>query len=375
MAAGQAIMPATEPDPAGALGGVDLRQVGGDRLAELVLVIQQLSLARDVAAVQDVVKRAARRLVRADGASFVLRDGDMCFYVDEDAISPLWKGRRFPIETCVSGWAMQHRESVAISDVFADDRVPHDAYRPTFVRSLLMTPIRTVEPLGAIGVYWADRHEVSDEERAVLQALADTTAVAVQSAQLWQELEARVAARTRQLADEVEERRRAEQRVRELSLTDDLTGLRNRRGFLMLASHAGAVEPRTGEHGLVVFVDLDGLKAVNDTLGHAAGDELLRAAAGVLRRSFRSNDVLGRVGGDEFAVYVPHTSDHAEAVVARIDKETAEVNSAGTLPSWLSLSVGVARADRDTALEELLSRADQDMYRHKQARDRAPAGG
>jgi diguanylate cyclase (GGDEF)-like protein len=375
MAAGQAIMPATEPDPPAALGGVDLRQVGGDRLAELVLVIQQLSLARDVAAVQDVVKRAARRLVRADGASFILRDGDMCFYVDEDAISPLWKGRRFPIETCVSGWAMQHRESVAISDVFADDRVPHDAYRPTFVRSLLMTPIRTVEPLGAIGVYWADRHEVSDEERAVLQALADTTAVAVQSAQLWEELEARVAARTRQLADEVEERRRAEQRVRELSLTDDLTGLRNRRGFLMLANHAGGVEPRTGEHGLVVFVDLDGLKAVNDTLGHAAGDALLRAAAGVLRRSFRSSDVLGRVGGDEFAVYVPHTSDHAEAVVARIDTETAEVNAAGTLPSWLSLSVGVARADRDTGLEELLSRADQDMYRHKQARDRAPAGG
>ncbi len=353
-----------------ALDGVHPR-----RLGELVLAVQRLSLARRVTEVQDVVKHAARRLARADGASFVLRDGEMCFYVDEDAVSPLWKGRRFPMDTCVSGWSMRHRQSVSIDDVYADERVPQDAYRPTFVRSLLMTPIRSVDPVGAIGVYWASRHVVSDEERAVLRALADTTAVAVESALLWHELEDRVAERTAQLAEanaelaaEVAERRRAEQQVREMSLTDDLTGLRNRRGFLLLAGQSLSVEPRTREHGLVVVVDIDGLKAVNDSLGHAAGDELILAAAEVLRRSFRGRDVVGRVGGDEFAVYVPHTSDHAATVTARLAAETTHANASGELPSWLSLSVGVAEAEQDIPLEDLLRRADRRMYQHKKHR-------
>ena len=111
----------------------------------------------------------ARELCGADGATFVLRDDDRCFYADEDAIAPLWKGKRFPMEACISGWVMIHREAVAIGDIYADARIPADAYRPTFVKSLAMVPIRTKAPIGAIGNYWASHHEVSedDEKRAV----------------------------------------------------------------------------------------------------------------------------------------------------------------------------------------------------------------
>lgn len=348
---------------------IDLRVVRGERLSEIVTVIQQLSLAHDLAAVQDVVKHAARQLVRADGATFVLRDGEMCFYVDEDAISPLWKGRRFPMETCISGWAMLHRQAVAIPDIYLDERIPHDAYRPTFVHSLLMTPIRTVDPIGAIGVYWATVHEVSDEERAVLQSLADVTAVAVDSARLWQELERRVEQRTAELAAEVAERRRVEEEVRALSLTDDLTGLRNRRGFVLLAGQALSVEPRAGDRGLLLFADVDGLKAVNDALGHEAGDAMLRAAATVLRHSFRESDVLARVGGDEFAVYVPHTAEKPASVLARIQAEIDRMNADADLPAWLSLSVGAIPAEpRQLTLEELLAGADHAMYEQKRLR-------
>ena len=101
---------------------VDLGVRPGSRTAELIETLTRLTAARHAVDVQDVVKRAARNLVRADGAAFVMRDGDMCHYVDEDAIGPLWKGRRFPLETCVSGWAMTHRESVTIPDVFATSR-------------------------------------------------------------------------------------------------------------------------------------------------------------------------------------------------------------------------------------------------------------
>src|SRR5881227_3603981 len=121
-----------------------------DRMADLLEVIQRLSQARDLATVQEIVRAAARRLTGADGATFVLRDGDRCHYADEDAIEPLWKGQRFPMEVCISGWAMLNRQSAVIEDIYADSRIPHDAYRPTFVKSLVMVPIRTLDPVGAI---------------------------------------------------------------------------------------------------------------------------------------------------------------------------------------------------------------------------------
>src|SRR5262249_37052791 len=80
----------------------------------LVGVIKELSLARDLAAVMVIVRRAARELTGADGATFVLRDGNLCHYADEDAIGPLWKGQKFPMETCISGWAMMHGQPAVV---------------------------------------------------------------------------------------------------------------------------------------------------------------------------------------------------------------------------------------------------------------------
>ncbi len=168
-------------------------------MEHLVKVVQKLSLARDLPAIMAIVRRAARELVAADGATFVLRDGDQCHYVDEDAISTLWKGQRFPMESCISGWAMIHRSAVAIPRVLEDPRIPHDAYRRTFVQSLVMTPIRTQDPLGAIGAYWASEHHAAGWEMRLLQALADSTCVAIEHANLIETLEQRVAERTEEV--------------------------------------------------------------------------------------------------------------------------------------------------------------------------------
>jgi signal transduction histidine kinase/CheY-like chemotaxis protein len=162
----------------------------------LVEVVQQLSMARTLPAIMDIVRRAARRLAGADGATFVLRDGERCFYADEDAISPLWKGQRFPMSACISGWAMLNRRAAVIKDIYQDARIPHDAYRPTFVKSLMMTPIRAASPVGAIGVYWAKMHETTPTEVELLRALADSTSVAMESVDLLTNLERRVAERT-----------------------------------------------------------------------------------------------------------------------------------------------------------------------------------
>jgi len=168
-------------------------------MEHLVMVVQQLSLARDIDTVTRIVRTAARELTGADGATFVLRDKDKCYYADEDAISPLWKGSRFPINNCISGWAMLNKKAVAIDDIYADDRIPHDAYRPTFVKSLAMVPIRRLDPIGAIGNYWADYHVPDEEEIKLLQSLADITAVTIENVNVYAELEQRVKDRTAEL--------------------------------------------------------------------------------------------------------------------------------------------------------------------------------
>ncbi len=146
-----------------------------------------------------IVRTAARQLTGADGATFVLRDGDSCYYADEDAISPLWKGRRFPLQVCISGWAMLNRQHVNIEDIYQDSRIPHDAYRPTFVKSLVMVPIRRANPIGAIGTYWARNRTMPPEQLQLLQALADSTSIALENVELVADLERRVRERTAQL--------------------------------------------------------------------------------------------------------------------------------------------------------------------------------
>jgi GAF domain-containing protein len=132
----------------------------------------RLQAAVDIESVIDVVRSAARGIFSADGVTFVLRDGDLCHYVEEDAISPLWKGQRFPMSACISGWSMTHSQTVAISDVFADPRIPHDAYRRTFVKSLIMTPVNAPAPIAAIGAYWQEKRHFTEREIAVVKTLA-----------------------------------------------------------------------------------------------------------------------------------------------------------------------------------------------------------
>lgn len=216
-------------------------------MARLVAAVQELSLARALETIMAIVRRAAREITGADGATFVLRDGDLCHYADEDAIAPLWKGKRFPLKACISGWAMLNRQSAVIEDIYADDRIPADAYRPTFVKSLAMVPIRTSAPIGAIGNYWATRRMPTREEVELLQALANTTAVAMENVQVYQELEQRVKDRTVELQLANEELESFSHAV-----SHDLRApLRSIQGFAnMLQQESKATLSETGQHYL-----------------------------------------------------------------------------------------------------------------------------
>lgn len=160
-------------------------------MEKFIEVSQALAEARDLNTIMKVVRTATRSLTGSDGASFVLRDGNFCHYVDEDAIQPLWKGQRFPIDQCVSGWVMMNHEIATIPDIFLDERVPTDVYEPTFVRSLIIVPIRSDNPLGAIGCYWSTQHEATPFETRLLQVLANMTAAALDNVSFTEELKRR----------------------------------------------------------------------------------------------------------------------------------------------------------------------------------------
>jgi GAF domain-containing protein len=142
-------------------------------------ILDGLDAAQDLTAVGRVVRTAARTLTGAKGATFVLREDGHCFYADEDAIAPLWVGQRFPITSCISGWAMLNDATAVVPDIELDERIPLAAYRPTFVRSLAMVPVGSPTPVAAIGAYWSVPRTPREDEVARLQALAAATGAAI----------------------------------------------------------------------------------------------------------------------------------------------------------------------------------------------------
>jgi len=164
------------------------------------------------------------------------------------------------------------------------------------------------------------------------------------------------------------ERQRLQEELRALSLADELTGLRNPRGFRILAEQALKSAHRTWHGLLLSFVDVDKLKKINDTLGHAQGNAALIETAILLKETFRESDILARLGGDEFGVLTVETAeDSAHALTARLQKNLADHNARADRLYLLALSIGIARYTPEIpcSIDELLARADQLMYEDK----------
>lgn len=153
-----------------------------------------------------------------------------------------------------------------------------------------------------------------------------------------------------------------------LSLVDELTQLRNRRGFFELAQQALKVARREQQTLELFFVDLNGLKQVNDEFGHLTGDQALRDMAEVLRRTFRESDIVARLGGDEF-VALAHVTHETEALTMRLREQVALMNQHQQRSYRLQMSVGTAIFNGicDEDVEALIARADAAMYEEKQA--------
>jgi diguanylate cyclase (GGDEF)-like protein len=167
------------------------------------------------------------------------------------------------------------------------------------------------------------------------------------------------------------ERKRMEDEIRALSITDSLTGLHNRRGFLTLAEQQLKFSDRHKKDMLLFFADIDGLKGINDEMGHEEGDKALIYIAAILKQTLRSSDVIARVGGDEFAILAMETTElFPKAIMERLQNYIDKYNKEGNRRYKISISMGAAHYDPENpcSLNELMSRADKIMYKHKKSK-------
>jgi diguanylate cyclase (GGDEF)-like protein/PAS domain S-box-containing protein len=244
------------------------------------------------------------------------------------------------------GWVLQHKQSLLTNQPDQDPRSTGTPAGHLPIRRFLGVPALLESQLvGQIAVANAPRdYTAADQE--VLQRLAVVYSMAVS-------------------------RLRLEEELRSMAVRDQLTGLFNRRGFLTLAEQA-LKEARRSQKGVwLLFADLDGMKEINDTLGHAAGDEALRQTAAILHDTFREADIVGRMGGDEFALLAPHSdASTGEFLKNRLLEKIDHLNAGANLPYRISLSIGLAFFDSQDpgSLDEFMSRADLAMYAHKQSK-------
>jgi diguanylate cyclase len=170
------------------------------------------------------------------------------------------------------------------------------------------------------------------------------------------------------ILNDITESKQLEDRLSAMSITDELTGLYNRRGFINLSEQQLKIAERTKKNLLLFFVDLDKMKQINDKLGHQEGDKALIKVANILKETFRKSDIIGRMGGDEFAVLtIDTTSETGETLMNRLHKSLDNYSKSEGRKYKLSLSIGIARYAPETpsTSEELLAQADTLMYEDK----------
>ncbi|MBU0484096.1 MAG: diguanylate cyclase [Proteobacteria bacterium] len=168
----------------------------------------------------------------------------------------------------------------------------------------------------------------------------------------------------------VVERKKLEERLQKISNTDELTGLLNRRGFMLRAERHLKISARRKESALLLFADMDNLKTINDDLGHHLGDQALAEIGDILINTFRESDIIGRMGGDEFAVLFTTSIEvyHYPTILQRIEENIAKYNLREKREYDISLSIGIADYDpeKPVSLDELIANADALMYEAKQ---------
>ncbi|MGI9234561.1 MAG: sensor domain-containing diguanylate cyclase [Woeseiaceae bacterium] len=281
----------------------------------------------------DRLTRMARRLFKVQIALVSLVDSDRQWFKSKQGLEACETSRA--ISFC--GHAILRKEVLVVNDAAKDERFADNPLvtGAPHIRFYAGCPIRDPKGfrIGTLCIIDPEPREMSADD---IDALRD-------------------------MAEMVEDEIKVSSQV----TVDDLTQVANRRGFHVIAEHLLSLCRRTGTAAEIAFFDLDGFKAVNDSHGHAAGDDLLKHFARLLVKCFRSADAVGRLGGDEFAVLLSNSKDGAKTAIERLQQLASETDC--DIREKLAWSVGVITYDpaRHTSVESLLAEADSSMYDDK----------
>jgi diguanylate cyclase (GGDEF)-like protein len=322
-----------------------------ERRTLLFHAAQQIGDSLDLEELYTAIHRAVARMMPCDALVISLLDAECqeledVYLFDKEG---RWPGTRYPAGTGIVGYTINSGASVRIDD-FTDEVVATTGAQffgntETRVRSLMMVLMRRgTQVVGVLSAQAKLPHTYTSADLEILELLSANAAIAIENARLFAE-------------------------TRRLAITDGLTGVYNRRHFFELAEHEWTRAIRYKREVAVMMIDADHFKRVNDTLGHMIGDEVLRAIALRCGDTIRAIDVMGRYGGEEFAVLLPETSlEQAQQVAERLRlyiAATPIITNAGPLTMTVSIGVASCGGQAHLSLDQLLDRADQALYMAK----------
>jgi len=341
------------------------------QLRALLSMSRELLQADQVDSVFDIVGHVVSEQLNASAALLIV-----C--ADEEQIVAFDRGGKPHVGVAGHPWYQAARSMLGKPGRERTEAMAIQPVARRVGRRVLALGMPVPTAMAALVAGW--EHEAEEpawrERERILSAVLELAAAALGSLQSRNALEQLVYTQYEQMADvaqshaaELARRDVDEGEMRRLSLTDVLTGLHNRRGFFVHAEQVFKVAQRKRARSAVIFADVDGLKSVNDELGHETGDGLIRDAASVFRESFRDADVVARLGGDEFVAY---TLDDRQpwVILARLHANLHAFNLMQERAYRVSVSPGIVQCDpaSEQNLVNYIVLADQQMYLHKRRR-------
>ncbi|HJW27436.1 MAG TPA: GGDEF domain-containing protein [Rhodocyclaceae bacterium] len=344
----------------------------------LLVLARDLLQASDLRSCVDLVGRAFQELMAAEEALLIMRLADQELDAAFDRAGFLRSPDRSGSLYHQARQAMVEQTPIVQPQMAAIPVTPASVVPNLEGEGVVTFPFPPFHAKGVLAGRWdhASQHLAAPEQQRVLRYLGELAGAALGNVELRLMLETQVvscrdqvASSAQEYARELQRRDQLEEEIRRISDTDVLTGLLNRRGFHKHAEQSYKMAKRQNLPAILLFADVDGLKAVNDQFGHDVGDRLIQDCAWILRNSFRDSDVLARFGGDEFAAFTFDTAQ-PEGILLRIQENVESYRRHTDRPYQVSFSTGVVRCDpaAELGLSDYIGMADQEMYRQKRRR-------
>jgi diguanylate cyclase (GGDEF)-like protein len=354
-------------------------------LTRLLALARDLLQAPDPHSVLELTGPVVQELLSADGALLLLVLGERDYATEFDRNGLMQTASDNTALYRHARKAIENQKPILLPDVVADPKKSDGSLCAGETISLIAFPFPPIKAVGALSVFWnCYRHPYQPNEPIyILRHIGELIAAALGNVTYRQMIENRITDRAEEItasarkhAKELNRRDHVEEELHRISVTDMMTGMLNRRGFFLNAERSFKVAQRQGVPSTIFYADLDGLKTVNDALGHEAGDRLIQDAGRILQASFRDSDVVSRLGGDEFAVYTLD-AEQPEVLLARIHLNIESFLHSEARPYEISFSIGVVKCDPSSNLlfSDYLSLADKQMYEQKKARRKSGIDG